>query len=207
MYISLCIFHTNLHSITIMIDPIGDGKYTGREIEDTFERSLTLQCAQELKQKIESLYPHTQVILTRIAGEILQPLQNASYANRMNINLYIALSFYHEETIPGYLSIFYYVENSLDLQHKYNPVHFYHISQAYLANVSSSSCIAKKFDAIFKQKNFNPHFLCLGSFGIPCMPLFGIQAPAIYLEAGLARKNDWKYLIEPILHALEEILL
>jgi hypothetical protein len=205
LYIYLLIFYTTTFPITIMIDPIGDAKYTGREIEDTFERSLTLQCAQKLKEKIEETFPHAQVIITRNAGETLQPLQNTSYANRMNVDLYLCLSFYHQENIPGHISIFYYLENNIDLQHKYKPLHFYHVSQAYLGNVAISSRMAKKLDSVFKQKNINPHFLCLGAFGIPCMPLFGILPPALYIEAGLHRKDDWKYLIQPIIEALKEI--
>lgn len=205
LHITLFIFYSTVSPITIMIDPIGDAKYTGREIEDTFERSLTLQCAQKLKEKIEETFSHAQVVITRNAGETLQALQNASYANRMNVDVYLCLSFYHQENIPGHLSVFYYLENNLDLQHKYNSFYFYHVSQAYLANITSSSHTAKKLASVFKQKNINPHFLCLGSFGIPCMPLFGIQAPALYIEAGLHRKDDWKYLIEPIIEALKEI--
>ncbi len=199
----LFIFSSITSPITIMIDPIGDAKYTGREIEDTFERSLTLQCAQSLKNQIEETLSHAQVIITRNAGETLQPLQNASYANRMNVDLYLCLSLYHQENIPGHISIFYYLENNLDLQHKYNPLHFYHVSQAYLGNISTSNHMAKKLVSIFKEKSINPHFLCLGAFGIPCMPLFGIQAPAVYIEAGVHRKDDWKYLIQPIIEALK----
>lgn len=205
LYITVLIFYTTVLPITIMIDPIGDAKYTGREIEDTFERSLTLQCAQKLKEKIEETFSQALVIITRNAGEALEKLQNASYANRMNIDIYLCLSFYHEKNIPGHISVFYYLENNLDLQHKYNPLHFYHVSQAYLGNITISNYIANKLTAAFNEKNINPHFLCLGSFGIPSMPLFGILPPAVYIEAGLHHKDDWKYLIQPIIKALEEI--
>ena len=210
LYVHVLMLYTTVSPVTVMIDPVGDAKYTGREIEDieknaTFERSLTLQCAQKLKENIEETFPHTQVIVTRTAGETLQLFQNASYANRMNVDLYLCLSFYHQESIPGHISIFYYLENNIDLLHKHNPLHFYHISQAYLSNVTASSHIAQKLSSVFKQKNINPHFLCLGAFGIPCMPLFGIQPPAVYIEAGLHHQDDWKYLIQPIMQALKEI--
>lgn len=193
--------------VTIMIDPMGDAKHTGYEIEDTFERSLTLQCAQKLKENIEHTFSNTQVIITRSAGESLEPLQNASYANRMNVDLYLCLSFYQQKTIPGNIAIFYYLENEIDLQHKYNPLHFYHISQAYLKSITRSKTIGAKIASVFEQKNTNPHFLCLGSFGVPCMPLFGIQSPALYIQAGLQHKNDWKYLVQPLIDALSEISL
>ncbi len=34
---------------TIMIDPAGDAKHTGRLIGDTLERGISLQCAEQLK--------------------------------------------------------------------------------------------------------------------------------------------------------------
>lgn len=203
--ITFATFFFDIHPITIMIDPIGDATYTGREIEDVFERSLTLQCAYKLKEKIEATCAHTEVIITRNAGQTLQQYQNASFANRMHVDLYLCLGLYYQQNIPGNITIYYNLENSLDLQHIYNPCYFYHISQAYLANITTSKKIAQKLYALCRQKNNNPHFLCLGAFGIPCMPLFGIQPPAVYIEAGLHHKDDWNYLIQPILDALKEI--
>ncbi|MBI2344606.1 N-acetylmuramoyl-L-alanine amidase [Candidatus Dependentiae bacterium] len=207
LYIFLCNINLIAYSITIMIDPLGDAKYTGCEIEDTFERSLTLQCAQRLKQIIEETFSNTKVVITRNAGDTIQQLQNASYANRINPDLYICLSFYHQKSIPGHIAIFYYLENSIDTQHAYNPLHFYHVSQAYLKNVASSKQFALKAAAVLKQKSINPHFLCIGTFGIPCMPLFGIQPPALFIQAGLAHKNNWKYLIDPIIEVINTSLM
>ena len=36
---------------TIMLDPSGDAKHTGRIINKTFERGISLQCAEVLKKK------------------------------------------------------------------------------------------------------------------------------------------------------------
>lgn len=41
------------HQITIIIDPAGDANHALREIDDTYERGLTLQCAQALKKKLK----------------------------------------------------------------------------------------------------------------------------------------------------------
>ncbi|HSW75550.1 MAG TPA: hypothetical protein VLG50_00750, partial [Candidatus Saccharimonadales bacterium] len=54
---------------TIIIDPLGDPKNTGREIDDVFERGITLQCAEELKKQLNNVLPHIRVILTRVPGE------------------------------------------------------------------------------------------------------------------------------------------
>ena len=209
--IYFCIFFISNYQYTaytfrIMIDPIGDAKHTGREIEDTFERVLTLQCAQKLKEVISYNFPEIQVLLTRSAGETLTPNQNSSFANRMNVNLYIALSFYEQKAIPNNVSIFFYQENAIDQFHKYDPFHFYHISQAYLINSSVTSKIAKIFLESFQDKQKNSYFLPTGAFGFPCKPLFGIKSPALYIEAGLKNKNDWHYIVPPIIEAINEIL-
>ena len=39
-----------------MINPAGDAKDAGRTLNDSFERGITLQFAQELKSAIESNY-------------------------------------------------------------------------------------------------------------------------------------------------------
>ena len=83
------------------IDPSGDAKRTGRQIGDNFERGLTLQCAEKIKELVEQLAPHIKIIITRMPGDVVYDLQNASLSNRLNADLYINLNFYHcHETKP-----------------------------------------------------------------------------------------------------------
>ncbi len=189
-----------------MIDPIGDAQYTGREIEDTFERVVTLQCAQKLKEMIRNNFDNVQVIITRTAGEKISERQNASFANRMNVDLYLAISLYHQSSIPSNVAIFYYRQNYMDQYHKYDPYKFYHITEAHLIKNTLSMNIAKMFIQSFQNKNINTYFLPIGYFGIPCMPLFGVTSPAIYIEAGLKNKNDWYHLTDPIIATLKILL-
>ena len=51
--IVFCLKNTD-NNFTIMIDPAGDAKNTGRQIDDTLERAVTLQFAQKLKSEIEN---------------------------------------------------------------------------------------------------------------------------------------------------------
>jgi len=91
--------------IIIMLDPAGDAQYAGRRIDDSFERGLTLRCAEQLKQRLEQLFPQIHVVLTRLPGETVQPLQNANFANRLSVDLYLSIHFYHETaTKPELLS-------------------------------------------------------------------------------------------------------
>lgn len=188
-----------------MIDPKGDAKHTGREIDDTFERGITVQCAQKLKTEITQQIPNVQVILTRVPGETVQELQNASFANRLGVDFYLSLAFYAEPTIPAHVTIFYYLEQETDSWHRYNSLQFYHASQAHLININLTKQFAKTFLQHFEQKTVNSAFVMRGVFGVPCKPLMGVKAPALYVEAGLGNKDDWKNLINPIMSCIQAI--
>lgn len=208
-YISLLLLTAPIYSeqpFTIMIDPTGDAKHTGREIYDTFERGITIQCAQELKEQLTKLSSNIRVVLTRVPGETLQPLQNASFANRLGVDFYVTLSFYPESELPSHIAIFYYLQNLTDTWHKYMPLKFYHVTQAYLINIQLTQEIGKKFIQILKNKEQNTIFSVLGLFGVPINPLVGITAPALYIEVGLKNKDDWKYLIKPLTTCLQTII-
>src|SRR5580692_10457797 len=84
------------HKLTIMLCPDGDAQHTGRHIDGTFERSLTLQFTEELKKKLEKEHKDCSFISTRAAGDTIAPLQHAQFANRMNVDLYVSLHFFEE---------------------------------------------------------------------------------------------------------------
>lgn len=191
---------------TLMIDPTGDAKHTGREIEDTFERGITIQCAQKLKDEITQTFPNVRVVLTRVPGETVYPHQNASFANRLGVDFYLSLAFYHEPSIPAHVAIFYYLEQPTDIWHRCNPLQIYHYSQAHLINIQVTEQIAKNFLQRFQQKTINNAFVLRGMFGIPCRPLIGVKAPALCIEAGLRSKDDWKNLINPLISCIQAII-
>src|SRR3972149_4092399 len=76
---------------TIMIDPAGDAKRAGRMLEDNFERGITLSCANCLKHDLEKKYTNVRVILSRFPGETLESMQNANFANRLQVDFYISI--------------------------------------------------------------------------------------------------------------------
>lgn len=191
---------------TIMIDPAGDAQSTGREIQDTFERGITLQFAQELKQQLIERMPNIRVVLTRIPGEAIQPMHNAIFANRLQVQLYLRIGFYHEKAMPSRMAIFYYCQDQTDYWHKFNPLQFYPYQQAHLMNLKLTEKFAQYFLQKLQNNNINSAFIPHNAFAIPIKPLLGIQAPALYIEAGLININDWKYLIKPIMMCIQEVL-
>lgn len=208
LFYTFFFFSTCLYSkdFTIMLDPSGDAQHTGRTINNTFERGISLQCAEALKKKITAAYPDTRVILTRVPGETLQPLQNASFANRLNIDLYLSLYFYKEEETRQQVSLYYYLANkTTDFWHKPETLFFYPADQAYLLNIHKTKQLGEQFLSVLKNPNGISFFQVAGLFGIPFKPLLGITAPALSLEIGLQNSSDWNYIIEPIITFIERI--
>lgn len=201
----LCAYGT-LMPFTIMIDPSGDAKHTGRVIQDTFERGITLQCAELLKKELNKTVPQIRVVLTRVPGETIQPLQNASFANRLQADFYLSICLYPSPDIPNHISLFQYLTSPTDHWHTHIPLHFYHINQAHLINISLTSEIGKRFLSTLQDKSINSFFAVRGLFSIPFKPLIGIKAPALALEAGLAHKDDFKQIIQPLIACIKEII-
>lgn len=205
-FLSIIFFYTTLtaqQQFTIMIDPTGDGQYTGREIQDSFERGLTLQCAQELKQQITDQCKHVRVILTRAAGETIQPMHNALFANRLQADLYLRIGFYSEPDLPSHIALFYTCNHPQDFWQKINSLQFFHIDQAYLLNLKLTQELATTFLNILQQDQ--RHFIPYGAFAVPLQPFIGIQAPALYLETGLNGTTDWKQIIKPIVRFVQTL--
>jgi len=200
-----CIQNKN-KPFTIMIDPAGDAKHTGRLIQDTLERGISLQCAESLKVALLSQLQNIRVVLTRVPGETIQPLQNASFANRLDIDLYLSLYFYQESITPPTLTLYYYLENNTDFWHKPINLYFYPVNQAHLKNLHKTKECGQTILSIFQENDIKKIFSPCGLFGIPFKPLYGITAPAIALEIGLKNKQDWQYIINPLVNAIEKIM-
>lgn len=192
---------------TIMIDPAGDAKHTGRLIQDTLERGISLQCAEQLKTKLTQTFSNIRVVLTRVPGETIQPLQNASFANRLGVDLYLSLYFYHEPENPAHITLYYYIENPvIDTWHQAKKLSFYQVNQAHLINLKTTKAWGNKFLEILNDTSYAKFFKPRGLFGIPFTPLIGIKAPAIAVEVGLKNKQDWQQIINPLILAIETII-
>ncbi len=188
---------------TIMIDPAGDAQNAGRTLQDNYERGITLQSAQEIKKQLEALFPHVRVIFTRYAGEVIEPLQNANFANRLHADLYVSLNFYHDENSSP-LFVYQYVKDPTDIWPKsISHTSFIPYEQIHLLASNSSYRLRQKFiDALQKSGQR----IDLKNIACPFLPLKGISSPALGIEIGLHNKNDWQSHIKPLVTALSHII-
>ena len=192
---------------TIMIDPAGDARDTGREIDDTFERSLTLQSAQELKIELEKI-AQTRIVLTRFAGDIIEPLQNAAFANRLNVDLYIRLQFYQTKEKTAPINTYYTLYNPhTDLwEKKSTQLTLLPFDQAYKRSVKKTKQMAQSFSDNLKKMASNYTSKSKEPLGLPLKALAGIDAPAVVIEIGLKTKDSWKALVPLLAAALEPLI-
>ena len=198
-----CYYHAR--PITVMINPAGDAQHTGRKIEDTFERGITLQYAEQLKKIIESTYPHISVILTRFPGDMVTPLQHANFANRLNVDLYLSIHFYHETGIKPNMYVYRFSYND-DFMVPSQSLSFYSYDQAHLSASKKTAAWSDQIKQIITQPFYTKKFNVHGIYKLPFAPLIGIKAPAIGIEASLKNKDDWTVYIDPIVECVGDIL-
>lgn len=186
------------HDVTIILDPAGDSKQTGRTIGDTFERAITLNCAQELKRELEESLPSCTVAITRCSGQEVKPLSNASFSNKLSPTLYISIHAFAQprDTKPS-LSLYQFSRGD-DFVTKSYDLAFIPVDEAHRAQHEKSSQYAKKMLSNLSSSQYQSIFIAHGLYKLPISPLIGIQAPAFSLELGLIEIQDWKLFIKPL---------
>lgn len=197
------------HSKTIILDPAGDSHAPGRKLDDSFEHGLTMQCAQNLQKKIKERFPSVRVLLSRTPGESVDYLQHAHFANRLQVDCFIHMSFFQTKNSQHSLHIYRYVLNSTDDWHHQNlsqlnliPVH-----EAHKLSVTESK---RASSLIYNHIAHNPevHWLTTHQpLAIPYKPLMGIAVPACGIEIGIPTTSSWKTMIPYLADALCSMIL
>jgi len=189
--------------ITLMLDPAGDVNHALREIDDVYERGLTLKCAEAIQKKLERENPDTRVILTRLPGDSLEPLQNANFANRLAVDCYLTIHFYKETEAKPHCYVYYYLNNAITDGWKTTTDEFVFIpyDQAHKKNLITTKIWGNLMIDVLSKMPYTQQFDCKGLLGVPHKALVGIQAPAFCVEASLKTKDDWQVYVEPLVHS------
>jgi hypothetical protein len=192
-------------NFTIILDPAGDTKHIGRALHNNFERSATFQFAQELKRQIQINYPQVNVILSKTAGQTLEKLQSASFANRLNVDLVLSLNFYKETAIKPYVFLYHFKNQNFFSVNKTDQLEFYPYHQAFMINFDRTKTWGATIQKSLQHANYRHYFTCHQLLAIPFKPLAGIVPPAIGIEIGI-KTNGWEPYIMPIVNSLSEII-
>jgi len=190
---------------TIMLNPAGDAKDSGRRLNESFERGITLQFCQALKKEIEETYKNVRIVLTRLSGETVEPLQNANFSNRLEADFFFSIHFYKEHQIVPQVYLFNYINKPFFCLPKIEDLYFYRFDDAYLINLDKTIKYANKIQNSFGKNEYKKIFNFRRLFSIPFKPLIGIVAPSIAIEIGLKR-DEWVNYVNTILESIGEII-
>jgi hypothetical protein len=180
-------------AISIMLEPAGDAT------------CATLPCAEQVKTLLENRYgSRVRVVLTRFPGEIIQPLQNARFANRLDVNVYISIHFFIE---PQHRPQIYLYQFSYgDTRHGgSSALSFYSYDKAYLINAARTTAWGRAIQRALEQAIPNPWYDVHAVSSLPFKSLIGIISPAIAFEIGLKSEDDWAQYAPLIADSLEPI--
>ena len=172
---------------TLMLDPAGDAHHTGRIIDDSFERAITYQIAQALQKKLENDLCCT-VIITRTPGEWVHPLQNANFANRLPIDLYISLACYHDAQEKHTIALYRYSRGESFIPQS-SDLSMIPSTKAHWKSTSKSQKFAQTMYRTL-ESTYAHQFQLKPVAAIPFAPLTGIQAPAIGIEINYISAED-----------------
>lgn len=196
-----------IKKIAIMLDPAGDSCNPGRTIEDHYERGISLMCAQQIKQLLESRSQNIEVLITRSAGEQdePEPFQNISFANKIQVNLYISLNFFYTLEEKSKIWIYYLSYNPVTdyWDKKQEQLSFYPYNTVHTRLLDTTKQIGLQLLDSLKKSEKQTHVIPQGLFGIPFRPLAGLTSCALAFEISLPKKNSWKNVVESLVSAIE----
>ncbi len=195
----------NKSQITIMIDPAGDAGNKGRLIEGTFERGITLQYAEKLKEELARDGSY-RIVLTRFPGETIEPLQTATFSNRLQADLFISLNFFHTAHEPTTWYLYYYTTHpSTDHWHTTQGA-WSTIHTIYHKHLSTTTAFITELHQNLQSELKNICALYQPR-GIPLRPLIGLAMPAVAIEIGLPPENSFDHLVQPLAQAIKNTIV
>ena len=184
---------------TIMLSPSGDASDKGRSLSDGFERGATRQLAEAIKKELET-ETDTRIILTHNAGEHITQEQKANFANRLNVDIYIALTI----TPDDHLSISpYYYKAEPFTPSMPQRLTFYPVKKAYLRSIEQTQKYIK--NSLIPQA-YQTMFDIFKPIGLPIKLLEGILAPAFVFEIGIKKTGDILTYVEPLSKAISKMI-
>lgn len=195
-------FSTPQKRLVLMLEASGDTMHPGRSIDDSFENSITFEIAQNIKQLLLTHCPHIKIFLNRTATEIVTALQNANFANKLDVDCYISIHVF-AETEPKPRVYLYQFSYHDDFIAKDEGLCFYPFDKIYLINQKKTSAWAQQLKQYFEK---NDLWDTKGVFAFPFKPLIGIKAPAIGIEIGLKNRSEWRNYIETIVNGIVMLL-
>ncbi len=220
LIITPCLKTKQKHRFTLVLDPAGDAHNQRRQIQVHYERTITMQCIQALKKERELESSVLLILFTRLPGQQIDQLEKARFANQLPANLYIALYIYETTQLKNQLHIYYYANQQLPCSHvPCEQVSCEHVSRAHeqltciplhkahLVHEKQTKQSAHHLKNRLSDPTFQRQCELHSPIGLPCLPCKGIIAPALCIEIGLNKPDDWMCCLKPLTQAIYTLCL
>ncbi len=186
----------------LLLEASGDPMHPGRSIDDSFESTITFEIAQTIKQMLLAQYPNLKILLNRAAAETVAPLQNANFANKLNVDCYISIHAFAESEIKPHVYLYQFSYHD-DFIAKDAGLSFYPFDKIYMVNQKQTTAWAEQLKQALEKHSL---WAVKGVFSLPFKPLIGIKAPAIGIEIGLKNRSEWRNYIEALVSGIITII-
>lgn len=197
----LCFFvPLEAKTYTIMLSPEGDSAYAGREFADGFERGFNRQFAQALKEELEQRATF-RVVMTHDSGMVVTQEQKANFANRLEVDLYIAINFYPNE--KRNIFVYSYKTTLFDVPPDESQLYLYPTTKSYVINNERTKRLAACWQ---KLEQYRAYLASEYAGAVPLKELEGIVAPAFVLEMGAQKMADIHDYVKPVAEVLLEMV-
>ena len=186
----------------IMINPAGHAGDPGRSLSG-FERAATFRFAQEIQNAFERGYDF-RVVLTRVPGEKIVDFQNASFANRLNVDLFISVHLFKLDSAKPKVYLYQHVADPIGdfVNRTFPSLKMISVLQAHQVNIFRTKNIGQQLANTLLSSDNQKMFDFGGFYGIPLKPLCGIVAPAILIEVGVIQDDDWHVVLDAVVQGL-----
>jgi hypothetical protein len=81
----------------------------------------------------------------------------------------------------------------------------YPAHEAHLFNASITKAWAQQCTA-FMHTAFAEKIAMRGPYALPLRPLLGVMAPALSIEMGIKRPDDWQLFVEPLVTMIQQLV-
>lgn len=203
IFITLLIFSPTLkatrstHAFTVVLDP-------GTQ-NNTVLMQEAIKCVETVRQTLEDTFPQIRVVLSRTSLEAAEPLQTASFSNRIEADLHIVFNFFIEKESTKSIRLYTCGKpNSKVFKNVQKPkLAFTPANKVYETHKEQSEKLAQNFVAKTKKLGSIPIFEVTS---LPLLPLQSVSAPSFLLELSMAKPKDWKSYFVHLCEGFTEII-
>lgn len=192
----------NKKPFTLILEAGGDALHQGRTIGTHFENAINFTVAKYIKESLDARHMHARIFINRMPTEVIAPLQNAQFANKLNTDLYISINCYQHTKDKPHITLYQFSYND-PIVLKKDSIGFHTVDKVYLFNQPQTMHWATEFKKMLTEQN---QIEISGVHVLPYRPLIGIEASAIGIEIGISSDTQLPLIIETISTALEQFI-